>query len=261
MGSGLSLQMISTAIILAAGRGTRLGNSLEDRPKGFLQIGDETLIERSLRLLHANGVDNVLIGTGYLAEMYEALASRYDFVSCVYSDAYAISDSMYTLYQMRDHISSDVLLLESDLLYEDRALTSLQQSTGDVILASDASRAGDEVFIQTDADGYLVDMSKDRSTLSSVAGELVGISRLTSDTLQDMFRFAGERFQDDLKLDYEQTLVAVAASRKLSTLVTQNLIWCEIDDACHLKRATQHIYPAICAGELADGKSITRNVR
>ena len=67
---------ITTAIILAAGRGTRLRNTWPDLPKGFVEIDGEPLIERSLRLLSQAGITRMVIVAGYKAEAYAALAAR-----------------------------------------------------------------------------------------------------------------------------------------------------------------------------------------
>lgn len=74
---------VHTAIVLAAGMGTRLPldvyiseNSPAEKPKGFLQIGDETLIERSLRLLSERGVKRIIIVAGHLSHYYKKLSSR-----------------------------------------------------------------------------------------------------------------------------------------------------------------------------------------
>ena len=49
---------INTAVILAAGKGTRLRPLTYDIPKGFVKVTDETLIERSIRILKDNGIEN-----------------------------------------------------------------------------------------------------------------------------------------------------------------------------------------------------------
>src|SRR5262249_52700149 len=58
------------AVILAAGQGIRLRSMIEDRPKGLIEIGGETLLARSLRLLHEAGVTDITIVAGHLAGHY-----------------------------------------------------------------------------------------------------------------------------------------------------------------------------------------------
>jgi MurNAc alpha-1-phosphate uridylyltransferase len=76
------------AILLAAGRGERMGELTDDRPKPLLSLGQETLIERQLRLLRRAGIREVVINLSYHGELIrEMLADgrRYG-VEIQYSD-------------------------------------------------------------------------------------------------------------------------------------------------------------------------------
>ena len=65
-----------TAVVLAAGSGRRLGALGTERPKAFIEIGGQPIIERSLALLAAAGVTRTLIVTGYRAQFFEVLRAR-----------------------------------------------------------------------------------------------------------------------------------------------------------------------------------------
>lgn len=237
-----------TAVILAAGRGTRLQGTFSELPKGFLPIDGVPIVERSIRKLMARGISRVVIGTGHLSEAYERLAAKYDAIECVRNEAYAATGSMRTLYGLREYISGDFLLLESDLIYEERALRVLLEETrADVILASGRTGSGDEVFVQTDAHGNLANASKDPQRLASIRGEWVGISRLSSATLRALCAVA----EGQAKLDYEQALVHVAAARPICVRTVEDLVWAEIDDAAHLHRVTAEIAPRIFTRDAA----------
>ena len=66
---------VTQALILAAGRGVRMGPRGQSIPKGFIEVGGKTLIARSLALLARSGVRDVTIVTGHLADFYEQLPS------------------------------------------------------------------------------------------------------------------------------------------------------------------------------------------
>ena len=68
---------IHTAVILAAGMGTRLKGYTQDQPKGFLKVDGQSLIERSIGNLLSHGVTNIIIGTGYFHEHFDELRSQY----------------------------------------------------------------------------------------------------------------------------------------------------------------------------------------
>lgn len=238
---------MNTAVILAAGMGTRLREVHKDIPKGFLELGGRPIIEHSITRLENAGVTNIVIITGYQAEYYHKLALRYDgLVSVVHNPDYADSGSMYSLYCARDVIDEGFLLLESDLIYESRALDVLQAiDTQDAVLLSGPTHAGDEVYVEA-PDGLLVNMSKNRADLGSVAGELVGISKVSRGLFALMKHIAAEAFEDSLKFDYETDCLVAAAQRwEIVCPVVQDLVWAEIDDPDHLRRAQEEVLPRL----------------
>jgi 2-aminoethylphosphonate-pyruvate transaminase len=158
---------------------------------------------------------------------------------------------MYSLACAKDLVKGSFLLLESDLIYEPRALSELLAAPDeDAILLSGPTDAGDEVFVAT-LDGYLVDMSKDRDALlgnrgARIVGELVGISRISQPLLETMLRLAGKVFESSLMYDYEtDCLVAAARERDIACPLVPDLAWAEIDDPDHLRRAREDVYPEI----------------
>ena len=237
---------VTTAVILAAGLGTRLKHHTEAQPKGFLKVGGTSLIERSIANLVRAGINDIIIGTGYRYDHFDKLKKKYPVTTFTNVD-YRVTGSMYTLYVLRHLISKPFLLLESDLLYDPAALNYLlDDSREDIILASGATQSGDEVFIQTSAESNLQQMSKDRSILTQINGELVGITKLTPATVEQMATFSETHFKNGNRmLNYEDALVGVSTQHPIPVKVIEDLVWCEIDDEHHLKRALAKIYPKI----------------
>jgi len=240
--------MIRTAVILAAGMGTRLGGEAGESPKGFLRFGRLTIIEESIERLVTAGINDIVIVTGHGAEHYERLAAgSAGLMRTVHNPRFADSGSMYSLYCARDAVDQDFLLLESDLIYESRALTELlAEPAPDAVLLSGSTGAGDEVWVETH-DGDLGAMSKDRNALSGpVAGELVGISKISVELFSLMQEIAAKAFATSLHYDYEtDCLVAAAARRKIRCPVVADLVWSEIDDPGQLRRARERVYPRL----------------
>jgi NDP-sugar pyrophosphorylase family protein len=65
------------AMVLAAGRGTRLAELDLGVPKALVEIGGEPLLARQLRYLHANGVGRVVVNAHHLSEAIESFAAEY----------------------------------------------------------------------------------------------------------------------------------------------------------------------------------------
>ena len=100
-------QGVKTAVIMAAGLGTRFGKMTETVPKGFVECGNISMVERSIQTLLLCGIQRIIIGTGYLKEKYEALKEVYPQIECVFSPRYAETNSMYTLWNCREVIGDD----------------------------------------------------------------------------------------------------------------------------------------------------------
>ena len=235
--------MIKTAIILAGGLGSRLKEKTKLQPKGFLELEGKSLIKRSIDNLLACGIKHIFIGTGYLSEVYDKFALDYPQIQCIKSDKFKTTSSMYTLYNMKNKIKNDFLLLESDLLYEIDAINQLiNDDKQDIILASGKTNSNDEVYIEAN-NSNLTHMSKKKEELNSIYGELVGISKISI----KRYKMMCDTFenQDNQKIDYEY--IMVATSKKLDFYVKriEDLIWCEIDDDNHLQRALREVLPKI----------------
>lgn len=243
--------MIKTAVILAGGMGSRLQEKTEKMPKGFLKMGEKPIVEQSILKLLDAGIEKIVIGTGYLAEFYDSLAIHYPQIHCVRNNEYYKTGSMYTLYNLRNHVSDDFLLLESDLIYEKQGLNTLMNHKNfDVILASGFTSTNDEVFIETDRHNLLVTMSKNRDNLKQIYGELTGITKISIKAFNEMCDYAESRFSDNPKLDYESALVGISKKVPIYVHKLNSFIWCEIDNEEHLIRAQHQIYPMINLKEI-----------
>lgn len=239
---------IHTAVILAAGLGSRLKEHGKTQPKGFLRLGEQPIVEESIQRLRAAGIQRVIIVTGHLREFYEELRERYaELIETVHNIKFAESGSMYSLYCARDRLNDDFLLLESDIIYERRALDGVLAFPHDnVVLLSGRTDSGDEVYVE--ANGAVIRaMSKDKSRLGTgIAGELVGITKVSRALFAQMVTNAEQAFERTLHLDYETgCLVGVAQHYPVYYHLIPDLLWSEIDDAAHLARARSAVYPAI----------------
>jgi 2-aminoethylphosphonate-pyruvate transaminase len=232
--------------------GVRLGRLGELIPKGYICLGETPIIEESIQRLLSVGISRIVVVTGHHAEKFAQLNTLYpSVVQLVHNPHFADSGSMYSLHCARRLVEGPFLLLESDILYERRALTiCLEHPADQVVLLGGFSRSSDEVFVETREDN-LVAMSKDRESLGrEVRGELVGISKISTTLLKAMLERSSSRFRTTLHMDYEvECLVEAADLLQVPCHLVQDLIWCEIDDRFHLARARSEVYPRLQQSE------------
>lgn len=236
---------VTTAVIMAAGLGTRFGRMTERMPKGFVECGGEPMVVRSLRTLVGCGIRRIIIGTGYKKEAYEALSERFPQVECVFSPRYAETNSMYTLWNCREAIGNDdFLLLESDLVYSRNAITLLLDDPHpDVMLITPVTKFQDQYYVEYDADGTLTRCSTRRDDIDA-KGELVGIHKLSAPFFRKMCDDYGRKAATELKLGYEYELLCMSTSvSPVFVLNARDVRWYEIDDERDLRFAEEHVTP------------------
>ena len=238
---------VTTAVIMAAGMGTRFGKCTEAIPKGFIEAGGKPMVIRSIETLLSCGIKRILIGTGYRKEAYEALKTRYPQIECVYSPRYSETNSMFTLYNMRQAIGCDnFLLLESDLVFERKAITSLLECEhSSAMLITPVTKFQDQYYVEMDPDGNLAACSTDKTAIHP-SGELVGIHKIDSRFYQAMCEDYATKIDAQPKLGYEYELLAVSRTiLPLPVLKVSGLLWYEIDDSRDLEYAETHILSKI----------------
>lgn len=101
------------AILLAAGKGTRLKPITETTPKPLIEVDGLPIIERQICYLKEKGITDIIVVTGYLKEKFDYLASVYN-VKLVHNDKYDIYNNLYTMYLVRDYLQ-DAYVVEGDI--------------------------------------------------------------------------------------------------------------------------------------------------
>ena len=258
-----SFSKISTAVILAAGMGIRLRNVTGLLPKGLLEIEGKSLISRSLESLKNEGIDRAIVVTGFQEPLYhEHLKQQAELpeLEFVHSRQFEESGSMHSLFVAKNHLQEDFLLLESDLLYESRALPSVINFEGpDVVLASGKTGSGDEVYIYGEkrkekkgtitsgiiVKGQITAISKNPFPGLSVQGELVGISKISLKLLNRMCEHHEENLKFPCNRHYEECISDLCSKTEIPFLRIGDLVWTEIDDQSHYKRAIKEILPRL----------------
>lgn len=236
------------ALILAAGRGVRMGQRGQDIPKGFITLGGQPLVLRSLALLAATGIRDVTIVTGHLASFYEQLVPPPGLgLRLLHNPSFADKGSFESLRLGLGTMVSDFLLLESDIVYEPRALAAvLSAPQASVILTSGPTGAGDEVYVWAEdatAAPRFRAMSKDRTAHPGEPfGELVGISKVSAALATALAAGADDAAPS---ADYESAVVRAAAHIPIACHRIDDLLWGEIDDEAMLARVTAELWPRL----------------
>jgi 2-aminoethylphosphonate-pyruvate transaminase/(2-aminoethyl)phosphonate cytidylyltransferase len=249
------------AVILAAGRGLRLGTAFSELPKCLIEIGDTTIIERMISVLDEWAVDPITVVTGHRATAVEAVAERYPTVRTVYNPDYAKGGTMASLaVGLRDRSSpplaadgdARVLVLNADIVFERRMIGATLATPRDqsFIIVTDVGDRHDEVYVDG-RDGRLTRISKDPSSIRDPATEMVGISLLTRATLASMVKTWQTTPELGLAANYDTVINIVAEETVIKLLDLGDMVWGEVDDIGQLERLRQLVYPEVTQRDAA----------
>lgn len=114
------------AIILSAGRGSRLLPLTDDRPKCLLPAGARTVLGTQIDTLNQAGVKDFVVVTGFLPHLVEAEVAHLNDdifggekrIRTLYNPFYKIADNLASCWMARGEMTEDFIVLNGDTLFE-----------------------------------------------------------------------------------------------------------------------------------------------
>jgi len=119
---------ITTALLLAAGTGTRLRPLTRNAPKCLTEVGGRPILDRLIHNLRAKGIERLVVVLGYQGDKireflrHKAGDMQIDYVV---NPDYRTTNNLYSLWLARQQIQEPFLLVESDLVFEARMLDDM----------------------------------------------------------------------------------------------------------------------------------------
>jgi choline kinase len=245
------------AIILAAGLGLRLQQPEgEQSPKCLLQFDGTSLLERHLQLLEAAGVTDVVLALGFQPQSVEGELARINWPHAVETALNTRFDlgSVLTVHCVAEALTrgGDVLLMDADVLYDERVLAPLVAGATGVnrLLIDREFEAGDEPVKLCLRDGVPIELRKQLAVglEYDTIGESVGFFRLNEATAQRFAQIvAGYVESGRANLPHEEALRDLLLERgnEFDTADVTGAPWIEIDFPNDVTRAAQQVLPQL----------------
>jgi L-glutamine-phosphate cytidylyltransferase len=233
-----SCWIMKKAIILSAGQGSRLGHLTDDKPKCLIEFNGRTLLDRQLDALAANGVDDVVVVTGFRDDQIEAALKRRGDVGpsvrTVYNPFYKVADNLGSLFVAKNEIEGDVLVWNGDTLVSDELMARVvgNETQEGICVTIDRKQAYDEddMKVVVDDAGRLHAIGK-RLDLAQVNAESIGLLAFRGAGAQT-FRHAIERAirtAEGTTIWYLRVIHQIAQEAPVWTLDIKGEEWGEVD--------------------------------
>ena len=235
-------------LILSAGMGTRLDPVTRTRPKCMVRVAGKPIMEYQLDSLRLAGVKDCTIVVGYKADSVRGyFGSDYRGVNISYVEntVYAQTNNLYSLWLAKAELNDDVLLIEGDLVFDDRLVRKLVRMDELNVAVVDRFRSHmDGTLIL--ASGGVVDsmvLKADQGPRFDYGPALktVNIYRLSRESLMEAIVPEMEAFLAKGRTDqyYEAVFSSLIGSGRMNMAVmsTGNSKWAEIDTIGDLRDA------------------------
>lgn len=246
------------AVILAAGIGRRMGSLTDECHKTLLEVGGQTIIARILDGLHVNGVTDVCIVTGYRAEEVEDYVSReFPALGChfIRNSRFASTNNVYSMALALESIGleTDVILIESDLVFEPDVITKLIKSDHPNVALVDKYRTG--------MDGTVVSVSAENVITQVIPGSLqsanfdffdkfktLNIYKFSAEFCRNTFRklltYYARIIDDNCYYELILGILIYMQQVQIHAEVLEGELWAEVDDPNDLRAANFIFMPS-----------------
>jgi len=235
--------------------GRRLGAVANAIPKCLLEFGGKSLLQRSLSILQEHGIEEVVIGVGYLAGQIERALPVFapdSHVELVLNPGYD-RGSIVTLWMLRQSIArgGDILLMDADTLFDSRLLERLTQTRYENCLLLDRNlEANGESVKLCIRDGVPAELRKkiDPGEHYDLVGEMAGLVKLSGACARRLVD-ASQSYIDRGCLDeeYEEALrdIVLGDPERFGVEECTGLPWIEIDFPDDVQRAREDVLPRL----------------
>ncbi|MFN3651160.1 MAG: NTP transferase domain-containing protein [Armatimonadota bacterium] len=228
------------AIILAAGRGRRLGDSVTEHPKCLLEIGGRTLLDRMLASLSAAGVEEVTVVIGHLGEQIEAAVAGRPGVRTRLNPDFQ-KGAILSLWTAREELDGPVLVMDADVLFPDEMLRRLVDSPhGNCFLMDTRSADDGEAMMLMARDGRVWDITRGLRGDWDTRGESVGFLKLDADGARALRRLLEEAIaRGEDGGEHEELYPALMRECVIGFETADDFPWLEIDFPEDVERARE----------------------
>jgi choline kinase len=174
------------AVILAAGRGSRLGHLTDDRPKCLVELAGKPLIERQVAALRRGGIEEIAVVRGYRAAMIDLPGLCY-----FANERWAETNMVMSLVAAAPWLHAGPAIVSyADIFYRSELVRGLAGAPGELAIAYDrawrrlwtrrfADPLADAETFRIDAASRLIEIGGKAARMEEIEGQYMGLLRFT----------------------------------------------------------------------------------
>jgi len=231
------------ALILAAGRGSRLGSLTDDIPKCLVEVGGKPMLVRQLEQLSELGVRDCVIVTGFRHDQVEAVARRFRGTRTVHNPFWPLTNVIGSAWFGLQAVSDSFIYLHGDTLVDRAILEAVWRQEGAMVLPYDNHPCADEEMKIRLESGRLVEITKSMDPALS-AGEFLGLCKVSGSFLSAVRAAVDEELAEQHFGGFFEIAIQRLIHEGQGPIEVIDITghrWCEIDTPEDLAYARRHL--------------------
>ena len=226
------------AIILAAGKGSRLTKERKISHKSLLKINNLSLIERQIKILKKNNISEIWVVTGHNSEHIKQEIAKYG-VNFLYNRNYKKTDTLESFLMAKHVMNDEMITLYADVIFEEEVFSDLLNTKKfDITLSIQKIKCNEE-DMKTHVKGNLVEKIDKKLQTEFANSRYAGIAKFSKNGCE-IFKNILEKFEEQKCLDGDISKVfeeIIKNELPIHANFTDNKIWINVNTINSFKNA------------------------
>lgn len=216
------------ALLMAAGKGTRISRYIEGKPKCTVNIGGISLIEYTIKQLISHGITEIGMVLGYKSEVIKELLKDYD-ITYFNNYFYDVTNSIASAWFAKDFLSGDMLMMNADVYLEPELFEEVLKDKNSPVLFSDSSRKEEADYKFYYEGNELIKFGKELSG-EDISGEYIGAAKIEAAFVEKYIERLTELIADgNHGMWWEDVLYSFVTDRAVYVKDIKGKFWAEVD--------------------------------
>jgi len=226
--------MQNRAIILAAGRGSRMGRETANKPKCFNRLAGKRLLDWQIKSLNAVNIHDILIVRGYKGEMFDGHIKKVD------NPKWQETNMVYSLF-CANAFNGNTIVSYSDIVYKKDHVEHLLNYKADIVITADCqwkdlwSIRFENPLDDAETFNYegqvLKEIGEKADDINQIHAQYMGLIKITQIGWEVMHSFYNTLPQERKdRIDMTSFLNMLVANGVRVEIVFVNGGWCEVDE-------------------------------
>ncbi len=218
---------IMKALLLVAGRGSRLGSYTENSPKTLLEICGKPILCHIIDRIIANGITNIIVIVGFQKEkIIDLLKTEYPSINFKFieNNIYERTNTLYSMFLAKDELKEDFVYFHGDVIFNENIIKNLLNPRCKNGAVVEAQKESMQAF---GFEGIVTRISKKKDAI----GKALGIYKFSKEAAERLFEEAEKVILlGDFNAFQSEAINQTIIHHKMDLVSTNGLSWFEVDE-------------------------------